>query len=180
VSVSNLFQIERIDNFGRFSELRSAWSTVYAKDPGATVFLSWEWLSAFLLLERQPWSILALKTGDCFHAFLPLATAPFPPRGARLGSELSLAANPMADYTGFLADPAIESEAVLQFADYIRTMRWEVFYLRDVLDPRLLAVANHLDAANFSTRSLGFVTICPYLELGGGGILSLCYFIASE
>jgi len=68
VSVSSLFQIERIDNFGRFSELRSAWSTVYAKDSGATVFLSWKWLSAFLLLERQPWSILALYGNKTFRA----------------------------------------------------------------------------------------------------------------
>src|SRR5262245_5479685 len=67
--------IDIIDNFEDLERLKPNWDAVYEADPEAQFFLSWTWLSQWLLAARPQWFVLAVKpTPDAssYVAFFPL------------------------------------------------------------------------------------------------------------
>ncbi|HEY0393292.1 MAG TPA: GNAT family N-acetyltransferase [Candidatus Elarobacter sp.] len=136
--------VARITTIDQLEAERPRWEALERLDPHATVFTSWAWLRAFLPVTRMRWTVLALRDAGRTIAYLPLARG-----GWMLDRELYLGGNPYADYTGMIADPARENEAVARFAQVLAREGWDAFNLCDVRDPRLEAIVAALCERGF-------------------------------
>lgn len=149
-------QIELIEDFEIFRIIRKNWNFVYELDPQAQFFLSWDWLSGWLRMVHEPWLILAAKpdANDSYVAFFPLKVVLDQQAGSIFYTELCMAGNSMADYTGLLCLPEHEEEVILAFAAYIQQrLVWSTLNLQNILetDTRM-----HLFLENFSKESFEF------------------------
>jgi tetratricopeptide (TPR) repeat protein len=129
-------QINTIDNFDAFVELKANWNSVYQGDRNAHFFMSWEWLSGWLQMVREPWVILAAKPTDIeiYVAFFPLKVAVEQDRNGGLTSQLFMVGNSLADYTGFICVPEYELTAIAAFQKYIfEELKWSLFNLGNLL-----------------------------------------------
>jgi CelD/BcsL family acetyltransferase involved in cellulose biosynthesis len=157
-----------VDSFSRFEQLdavRARWDELYAADPHANFFLSWEWLRACYATEENAWTVLGVRDGDGqYVAFLPLSCGRFPRIGPPLNRELCLAGSPRADYTGMLALPGSEPHVVPALARHLASLAWDNFSLQDYRDPRLEAIVAQFAPAHYRVVSEG-TTPSPYIEL---------------
>ncbi|MDZ8054847.1 MAG: tetratricopeptide repeat protein [Aulosira sp. ZfuVER01] len=172
-------QIDIIDNFATFKKIRENWDSVYEADPQAQFFLSWIWLFGWLQMSAEPWFILAAKanTQDSFYvAFLPLKILLNQQDGGGFDTEICMAGNSMADYTGVICLPGYEEEIIPSFAAYIRQqLVWSSFEVKNILktDIRMSLFLSSFseDSFKFSQRRLqnpGEDTdnyIAPYVSL---------------
>ncbi len=134
----NNMQINLIDDFETFKEIRKNWDFVYEADPQAQFFLSWVWLSGWLKMVKDPWFILAAKPSpdaSSYVAFFPLKITVDQQDGGDLYNELCMAGNSIADYTGLICLPEYEQEAISAFAAYLKQqLTWSIFHLKNFLE----------------------------------------------
>jgi CelD/BcsL family acetyltransferase involved in cellulose biosynthesis len=123
--------IDVIGELNDFDALRRDWDTVYEADPEAHFFLSWQWLSDWLTIHRTVWFVLAAKRNETdaeYVAFLPLRMHTGFDKKHGFSNELVFAGAGFSDYTGILARPELEAEAVSAFAEYVkRKLNWARF-----------------------------------------------------
>lgn len=171
-------EIDLIDKFETFQEIRKNWDFVYESDPQAQFFLSWNWMSGWLKLLKESWLILAAKPSthaSDYVAFFPLRISLNQQNGSQFYNELYMAGNASADYTGLICLPEYEEDVVPAFAAYIKQeLTWTIFNLQDILEAdtrmhRLLKSFSE-DSFEFSQRFEnqsdeidGY--ICPYIPL---------------
>jgi CelD/BcsL family acetyltransferase involved in cellulose biosynthesis len=132
--------IDTISTIEEFERWREAWERVYTSDRHAMLFLSWPWLRAHFATVQYEWLVLAFRPDDAspYAAFLPLVLAKYPRRGIVLDRELFMGGYPRADYTGLLALPDYERDAIDAFGRHIaQRLAWDNFRLNDVVDPRI-------------------------------------------
>ncbi|MFH7028980.1 MAG: tetratricopeptide repeat protein [Heteroscytonema crispum UTEX LB 1556] len=148
-------QIDIIDNFETFKKIRENWDSVYAADPHAQFFLSWVWLSEWLQMVHEPWLILAAKpdTHDSSYvAFFPLKVVLKQQDGGGFDTDICMAGNSMADYTGLICLPGYEEEVIPAFAAYIQQqLAWSTFNLQNILetDTRMSLFLRHFSGDRF-------------------------------
>ncbi len=128
--------VESIGSLSGFERIRSEYERVYASDPQRTVFVSWSWLRSFVVAMRRPWTLLAVRDGDEYIAFLFFVT-----HSVRLGPlclyrEVGLGAYPTADYTGLVV-AGDESAAIEALGEALKRIRWDVIRARSIRDPRI-------------------------------------------
>ncbi|WP_293152638.1 MULTISPECIES: GNAT family N-acetyltransferase [unclassified Microcoleus] len=157
-------QIEKIDDFETFKKIRENWDYVYAADCQAQFFLSWIWLSGWLEVVHEPWFILAAKpdtddpSDSSYVAFFPLKILLTHQDGGGFETEICMAGNSMADYTGLICLPGYEEEAVPAFAAYIQQqLAWSTFNVKSILetDTRM-----SLFLSSFSEDSFDLSQLC--------------------
>lgn len=157
-----------VDRFSSFSELEALeprWRELFAADPHANFFLSWEWICACLATDRTPWLVLGVRVGDGpYLAFLALNYGRFPAVGPPVNRELYLAGVPRSDYTGMLAVPGEEARVIPAVARYIDALPWDNFSLNDCADERMAALVREFSASRYTIIS-GEPTPCPYIDL---------------
>ncbi|MGH7030291.1 MAG: GNAT family N-acetyltransferase [Stellaceae bacterium] len=128
--------IHIIEEFGDFNAVRGDWEAVYDADPEAQFFLSWQWLADWLEIHRTVWFVLAAKhreTDPNYIAFLPLRMLTQFDNSHGLFNELIFGGTGFSDYTGILARPECEAEAVAAFADYLkRALNWARFTMHNL------------------------------------------------
>ncbi|MBD2338205.1 GNAT family N-acetyltransferase [Calothrix sp. FACHB-156] len=129
--------IDKIDNFETFNKIRENWDFVYKADPQAHFFLSWVWLSGWLPQTHEPWFILAAKpdTDDSSYvAFFPLKISLKNQHGGAFETEICMAGNSMADYTGIICLPGYEEKVISAFVTYIQQQFvWSSFDVKSIL-----------------------------------------------
>jgi CelD/BcsL family acetyltransferase involved in cellulose biosynthesis len=148
-----------------FDKLRARWNFVYAADRYAHVFSSWAWLRSFLPTTPFKWLVLVCQPdGDSDPvAFLPITMET---RRFNLLRTLRLGGAPTADYTGFLALPERQEEALAALAKHIQAqLPWDRFWMKDVLDPRLELFAAHFSRERLYVLKETERISCPYLPL---------------
>lgn len=157
-----------VDHFSSLRELasvRSRWMELYDGDSEASLFLSWEWLSACLATEKQRWIVLAVRDGEGpYVAFLPLTLGRFPPYGPVLSRALSLGGTPRADFTGMVGVAGEESRFIPALAREIEALPWDNFALSSCDDRRIAALIGEFLPNRYQTVR-GEATPCPYVEL---------------
>src|SRR6476469_943417 len=172
-------QIDVIDDFETFHKIKKNWDFVYESDPHAQFFLSWVWLSGWLQMIAEPWFILAAKPdthGSSYVAFLPLKLILNERDRGDFDTQLYMAGNSVADYTGFICLPGYEEEVIPAFAAYIQQqLVWSTFDVQNILatDPRISLFLSSFsgDSLNFTQHRLqnvGEATdhyIAPYVSL---------------
>lgn len=172
-------KIDVIDKFETFQELRKNWDFVYDFDPQAQFFLSWNWMSGWLKLLKEPWLILAAKPNphaSDYVAIFPLKIT-VQQDGGQLYNEIFMAGNSSADYTGLICLPEYEEDVIPAFAAYIKQeLTWAVFNLQDILetDTRMHLLLRSFSEDNFEFSQQGIQNqqpdnidndICPYIPL---------------
>jgi CelD/BcsL family acetyltransferase involved in cellulose biosynthesis len=165
--------IDVIGSFHRFCELRDAWEAVYAADPEAQFFLSWTWMEQWLKALKTQWFILAAKSkagASDYVAFFPLRLRAKTPH-----SEITMAGNRAADYTGFICAPEFQKHAIPAFAKHIRKLNWAIFNLEFIRAsneriglfleyfPRENFYVNNFEKFNKKDNTNNY--ICPYVKL---------------
>ncbi|MEG4328844.1 GNAT family N-acetyltransferase [Microcoleus sp. herbarium5] len=173
-------QIDKIDNFETFNKIRENWDSVYAADHQAQFFLSWIWLSGWLHIVYDPWFILAAKpdTKDSSYvAFFPLKNSLTYQDGGGFETEIYMAGNSMADYTGLICLPGYEAEVIPAFAAYIQQkVVWSSFNVKSILetDTRMSLFLSNFSADSFELTQLRIqsvneeepdIYLAPYVSL---------------
>lgn len=157
-----------VDAFSSLHDLEAVkprWLQMYAGDPHANFFLSWEYTHACLATERNPWLVLGVREGHGPHlAFLALSYGRFPTIGPALSRELCLAGTPRSDYTGMLAVPGEEARVIPALARYIDALPWDNFTLNDYADERIAMLVGEFSSSRYAMTSPE-PTPSPYIDL---------------
>ena len=107
--------------------IRGNWDKVFAADPDANLFLSWDWIDKRLKTGWGEWFILCVKESEQhseYIAFFPLKMQTKMGPDAQFWQELVVAGIPLSDYTGFLCDPRFDGRAIPAMAKAILQRRW--------------------------------------------------------
>lgn len=119
-------RIDVIETPEALRNVRENWHSVFMADVSAQYFLSWPWLYRYLL-PRKRWFILGLRhsqPGSPYVAFFPLRLQTLRDDNGRFFDEIIMAGNYSADYTGFIAQPEYETQAIRGFADFLKAQNW--------------------------------------------------------
>lgn len=140
--ISAFRTVERttISALGAFEAERERWEDLYRSDPHAQLFLSWDWLRAYLPQVEHPWTICLLREGERLTAALPLTTRAVPHRLLPITRELRFAADPFADYEGMLCRPGSERAASDAFGEMIAALPWDTAVFADISDARFIDI----------------------------------------
>jgi tetratricopeptide (TPR) repeat protein len=119
-------QIDVIDNFKAFTELRNDWEAVYDADAEAKFFLSWTWMSNWLE-KLDKWFILGARPSadsSAYVAFFPLSLRVKVRKDIEFYNEIGMAGRKAAEYTGFICRPEAQEEAIPAFAKRLTQLNW--------------------------------------------------------
>lgn len=170
--------VDVIDRWDHFQSARDDWSRVYGLDASAQIYLSWGWMAQWLPLLKSPWLVLAAKANpgaDRYVAYFPLRIRTHMASKGGFFTEIAMAGNRFADYTGFLCEPAFRRQAAVAFGKALKAMNWAAINFESLRAPasdlnRLLKCFPQKQF-NIETRSMIDAqsgidnSICPYVEL---------------
>lgn len=160
-------EITIIDELNQFEQLKTTWDAVYSADNHAQIFLSWAWLRGWFEATPNPWFVLAVRLDNTspYVGFFPLSIRLTKKYGLNLFRELRMGGDSSADYTGFICLPEYEEKAILAFAVYVQQqLEWDIFLMKNVLDPRLDIFLNCFSQKNFKVQEVNS-SCCPYIPL---------------
>jgi CelD/BcsL family acetyltransferase involved in cellulose biosynthesis len=171
--------IEVVNESNGFYALRDQWDAVYDADRDAHFFLSWQWMADWLQVCSTAWFVLVARQDEAdgpYVAFLPMRmrTAFDATRG--FYNELHFAGDAFSDYTGILAAPGFEAEAMAAFAAYLRRQRhWATLTMHNLTmsEPRRRLFLAGFDGARFEQTPIQYLDdgtdhgICPCVALPG-------------
>lgn len=151
-----------IDDFDGFAEIRSDWDAVYAADPEAQFFLSWQWMADWLACHQTIWFVLAAKRrmSDAHYcAFLPIRMRTGFDAAVGFYNQLYFAGDGFSDYAGILTLPEAEAAAVPAFAEYVkRKLDWARFTMENLLmsEPRRRLFLAAFDKLRFVHKDIDY------------------------
>jgi len=175
-------QIDCIDNIHQFDKVKKTWEAVYSVDPYAHVFVSWAWLRGWFEVTPHRWSVLAIRPDNTspYVAFFPLYMHTFRKYKIDWLRELHMGGKPSADYTGLVCLPGYEEKAIASLAVYVQQqLKWDRFYMRDVLDPRLDLFLKDFFPEKFNVQQANRIS-CPYIPLPNNWEQYLQEFLSSK
>jgi CelD/BcsL family acetyltransferase involved in cellulose biosynthesis len=125
--------VERIDRIEGFRCVKSAWESIYRRDPESQFFLSWTWLAGVFEAHPGAWFVLVARdAGGEYLGFLPLyQKAVWSKSRNRIRNEIEFAGRLFwADYGGVLCLPGCEDDVLPAFARHLKRMDWSHIYLK--------------------------------------------------
>ncbi|MGH3426698.1 MAG: GNAT family N-acetyltransferase [Mycobacteriales bacterium] len=166
-----------IRDWDDFELLKSEWDAVYASDPEAQYFLSWEWMADWLKLHQTTWIVLAARDeqeGSSHVGFLPLRNWMQFDEQRGFFNQFILAGAEYSDYTGLLATPEHEAEVIAAFGKHITdVIFWGEFSWHNLLisDRRKQLLLPALSDRRIAQKPITYQIdgidhgICPFLPL---------------
>lgn len=121
--------VDVIDQFASFRAVRRNWNNVYAADPDAHIFLSWDWMCRWLHEVKTDWMVLAAApdaSAKDYVAFFPIRLRTQAAKNGGFYTEIIMAGNSFADYTGAIFRPEYVDAAIDAFARHIGQMQWAI------------------------------------------------------
>jgi len=170
--------IDIIETLPSLARLEDNWNAVYDADDEAQIFLSWKWLHGWLSRIPGPWFILAAKERDDaglpYVAFFPLRLQTMIEK-SDVFSDVRMAGNFGADYTGIVCRPEAEHKAIPAFARIVRQMNWARLHLDNVRisERRWRLLTACFPKASFHSTKVDKIikvdgidnSLCPYATL---------------
>ena len=149
-------KIDVIDDLDGFDSVRPAWERVYASDPHTRYFLSHRFLRDWLGDLGTAWFVLAARPApdEDYVAFLPMRIRTRSLPDGHFTSELLMAGNYVADYTGLLCQPQQARNTMTTFARALQAMTWtqiNIDYV-DATDRRYRSLASLFSRSRYRTR----------------------------
>ena len=135
-------QISVINKIEQFEKLKEDWEAVYSTDPNTTIYVSWGWIRGWIDTNSCDWSVLAIQSDfkSPYIAFMPLGMEYIRKGNNNSFQRLILGGtgHPGSDNTGFVCLPEYAEKVIPAFARFIQKhIKWDIFDLRSVFDPRL-------------------------------------------
>lgn len=169
-------RVDIVDTHQALLDLKENWDAVYTSDPEGQFFLSWTWISNWLDGDRSQWFILAAAPDGSseYVAFFPLRLRTKMRRRGGFYNELTLAGRGLSDYSGIIAHPDHEGEAVAAFGRYLRRANWATLTLEYYRSSpvRLERLLRFLPTKQFRRKKVPSINkdnidnlICPYINL---------------
>jgi CelD/BcsL family acetyltransferase involved in cellulose biosynthesis len=124
--------VDAITSREAWRDLRRNWDEVFAADPEAHFFLSWEWLDRRIAASRAQLLILCVKKSEQlteYVGFLPLYMRSKQMRDGRFWQELITAGTPASEFTGLLCRPEEEPRAIPALAHALLERHWGILWL---------------------------------------------------
>jgi len=156
-------KISTIDNIKGLDNLREDWSAAYLADPYTTIHRSWSWLRGWVEYTPYDWLVIGLKKHSLssYIAFLFLVKEVTSKNEYRL----YMGGHPLSAHTGFVCVPEYTDQAIATFSNFIqKQLKWDVFEMKDVSDPRLDIFLNSFSSRKFNRCKIT-ATPCPYISL---------------
>ena len=168
--------LDVIRDWAEFEVLKDPWQALERRDPGGSIFLSWEWLAQAFRAHPGRWLVVVAHRGDRILGLLPLKTRlHWSTSQNRFETEIEAGGRLIwSEYTGLLCDPEAEQEVIAAMARRVQMLPWARLSLRYVDPPaRAEAFLNAFPRDRFSAkwrdyRINGGETdnlICPRVEL---------------
>ncbi|MBT3142617.1 hypothetical protein DS909_02615 [Phaeobacter gallaeciensis] len=128
------FRVDSIETFDGLVALKSEWQRLERLDPENTVFLSWDWLAQAFRQTVGRWRVLAVYHNARLVCVLPLKyRVHWSTTTEAFQSEIEAGGRLLwSEYTGFLCDPAVETDAIPMLSSYLRGLPWSRLNLRYV------------------------------------------------
>lgn len=172
-------RVDVIESHQALLDLKANWDTVYSGDPEGHFFLSWTWLTHWLEGDRSQWYVLAAQPEKAsgYVAFFPLRLRTKFRRsgGGGFYNVIGLAGRGLSDYTGIIALPEYEAEAIAAFSRYLRRSNWATLSLEffRASPNRVERLLRCLPPKSFRRTEVPAVNkgdninncICPYVSL---------------
>jgi CelD/BcsL family acetyltransferase involved in cellulose biosynthesis len=173
-----MLEIKSIHTVSDFIPLRLAWEALYAADPEAHVFLSWQWLLGVFESRPGEWFILlaTAEAGELVGALALRTKSVWSQPHEQVRTELQFAGRLFwADYGGMLCHPSHESVVFQGFAKTLRAMNWSHLTLKGfrVSDRRLSLFSTGMDDERLQTKHRTSLInngetdnlCCPFIDL---------------
>ena len=133
--------VRLVDTPAGLDALRPVWEELQARDPEATIFLTWEWMAQAFRAHPYRWTVLVAE--DPRHPGRALCLLPLKYRThwsrsrAEFQTELEAGGRLLwSEYTGFLCHPEHEAAALRAVTDHLAGMPWMKFSMRYVAQDR--------------------------------------------
>lgn len=130
--------LDVIHGLKALAALERNWRALYAADPDAQFFVSFDWLRAWFEYCESPrvrWFVLAAKPAaeaTDYVALFPLQLRTEMKEDGTFYNEIRMGGAEFADYCGLICDPRHEAEAIAAFADYLKRAHWTQLHLKNV------------------------------------------------
>ncbi|TNF21109.1 MAG: GNAT family N-acetyltransferase [Rhodobacteraceae bacterium] len=168
-----------VDTVAGLDALRPAWQALEARDPEATIFLTWDWMARAFRANPYRWSVLVAEAPDRPGTALCILPLKYRTHWSRsrdeFHTELEAGGRLLwSEYTGFLCHPEREAEALQAVTDHLAAMPWMRFSMRYVAQNRRCRLfTDAFEARGFgvkykSYRINGNKTdnlVCPQVDL---------------
>lgn len=160
-------RLQVITDRSAFALLGSRWNAMLMEIPGATPFMTWEWLDTWMeeyCRADQQLLILTAWDGPRLVAGLPLLFSQQGWAGVFKVRQLELVGTGepeweevCGEYNDLIAQAEQMPEAVALFATYLQALPWDKFVLRKILDGSLLMtrLVPFLSSVSVVRRSCG-------------------------
>ena len=171
-------QIDVINRMEDFQKIKDDWLRVYRSDTSAQIYLSWEWMAQWLPLIGKQWFILAAKESPAakqYVAFFPLRARTHMASQGGFFTELAMAGNRFADYTGLICAHRFRRSAITAFGKHLSAMNCAIINFESVRLPErdLKRLIRCFPSGKFTVESCSMVdaesgidnSICPFAEL---------------
>lgn len=171
--------VDLVDTMEGFEQLAQNWDEVYLADPHARYFLSHRFLRRWLQSFTGQWFILAAKptVKSKYEAFLPMRLRTYARPDGHCVSEILMAGNYGADYTGLVALPDRANSAMPSLARALKLLHWHQISFDYVCagDMRYRQLLSHFADPGFRIRSEIRTNkrdnvdnlVCPVIQLPG-------------
>ncbi|MBJ7576534.1 GNAT family N-acetyltransferase [Devosia sp. MC532] len=168
--------VTAISTTTELSALESQWNRLYAQDPHAHYFLSYDFMRDWLVALEGGWQVLvARNTADGeIVALLPLRFRLRTLPSGKFYVTLLMAGNYGADYTGLICRPQEARHVIPALAKAVRHLDWQEldFDYVQAADPRYEKLLDEFSARRFD-RTAGVRTneehtnnlLCPVVSL---------------
>lgn len=128
--------IQVITDLEQLEKLRGDWDRLYAEDPEAQLFISWNWLVPYMRFYKGAWFVLVARSDDegspCV-ALLPLRLRTRINKSSGLYiNEINMAGSNAADYTGAICAPEHAEMAMQAFGRHVAHMGWSRLNLENL------------------------------------------------
>jgi hypothetical protein len=169
-----------ITDIAEVETLKENWDAVYSADPNTTIFVSWQWMLGWMKAwtgfttegTSHTWEVIGIRPDahSPYIAFMTICTRVMQNSILALLDDLHpktlyIGGYPWSDNTGFLCLPEYSEKAIPLFAAYVQKhSAWDIFEIRNVIDPRLDIFLSCFSQKKFTTREIEGCP-CPYIVL---------------
>lgn len=155
--------ITKIDTIQQLSKLKKDWDAAYQADTCTTIHRSWSWLRGWVECTPFKWHGIGVKQNvrSPYIAFAMFAKDIAPDEK----TILYMGGHPLSAHTGFVCMPEHEDKVLASISKYLRKqLKWDVFKMNEVFDPRLGKFLNHFPSFKYKIRKRQ-PTVCPFISL---------------
>ncbi|TPN85530.1 GNAT family N-acetyltransferase [Mesorhizobium sp. CU2] len=127
-------RVDVIDSLDTLLQLKDNWDSVYAADPDAQYFMSWQWIAGWFKRLRYQWLVLAARetASSDYVGFFPLQLRTERARDGAIHNELRTGGGYFAGYAGVICNPDVQDDVIQAFGEAAKELNWAKLHLENI------------------------------------------------